>query len=127
MKLCIIVLSYTFRFTPTPVQQTAVVEQIRAQPRGIQQANHEEAVINNTSGPLAISGGGSGTATIYSPLPLSECEVCYGLDLALSVALYADKEHHHDPQDEPNSANLGSSLTDGRYSSCCPHEMYNII
>ena len=117
MKLCI--LSYTFRLTPTPVQQSAVVEEIRAHIEpSIQQANHEEAEIDNSSGPSVISDGG-GTATIYSPLPLSEGEGCYGLDLALSVALYADKEHHHNVQDEPVSVNPGSSLADERYS--CPY------
>lgn len=91
------------------------MEEIRGQPRDIQQANNEEAEIDNSSGPSSVSNGGA-TATVYSPLPPSERESCYGLDLALSVALYADKEHHHNAQDEANSVNPGSSLADERYS-----------
>lgn len=99
---------YTFRFTPTPVQQSGVVEEIRVQPRDIQQANHEEAKTDNSS-------DASGTVTLCSPLPPSECEGCHGLDLALSVALYADKEYHLNAQDEPNDVNPGSSQADERY------------
>ena len=94
------------RFTPTPVHQTAVVqEEITVQTRDSEEATREE--IENGNGHLhsSNSSANDNDAAISNNTVSSISEHrdhSFGLDLALSVALYSDKEHCFNDQDDPN-------------------------